>query len=291
MYFSAKEPYASAKVILPKTSDYCPTIRWTFTIYMCTCMLEYISKCMCMCMSMFALCAQRGSLLRTSRIENVCLTHTYMFVMYMYMYVYVYAQIHFHVYVYAKTHIYVYLCTYVRISMCIYVRTCTCVYYYPRVQSAERTGRQPAGDISYRKSVIDEKCFAFTWKEKFEEPNKNTRIKFKDYAAEVFRDLRVLYGVHDHDYLCKLTHKYSDLARILVYTCTHIHTYSIAIGCFTQCVFILSVSLLFPLNLLSRLSHDHVHCAYISGHCSRFKCDQERERECVCVCVQWCSRY
>jgi len=70
--------------------------------------------------------------------------------------------------------------------------------------SAERTGRQPAGDLSYRKSVIDEKCFAFTWKEKFEEPNKNTRIKFKDYAAEVFRDLRVLYGVHDHDYLSSI---------------------------------------------------------------------------------------
>ena len=271
---------------------------------MCSCMCMFY----CPCFTVLAECAGRQRAEDFS--HRKCVLDSYVHVRDVYVFVCVRVcpnifpcvcvrkNVYLRVYMYVRKYIFVYICTY------MYV----CILYIPLLQSSERTGRQPAGDLSYRKSVIDAKCFAFTWKEKFEEPNKNTQIKFKDYAAEVFRDLRVLYGVHDHDYLCKLTHTYSDLARILVYTRTHIHKFSIAIGCL--CVFILSVSLLFPLNLLSTtqplnllsitqplnllsaanhsisflLSHDHLQCAYISGHCSRFKCDQERERECVCVC-------
>ena len=64
------------------------------------------------------------------------------------------------------------------------------------VANADQVYRDP----SYRKK-LDDACFAFVWKEKFSEPQGNTKIKFKDYASEVFRDLRVLYGVDDASYL------------------------------------------------------------------------------------------
>ena len=55
-------------------------------------------------------------------------------------------------------------------------------------------------DPSFRKTLT-EAAFAFSWKEKFIERSSNSKMKFKDYASEVFRDLRVIYGVDDASYL------------------------------------------------------------------------------------------
>ena len=61
------------------------------------------------------------------------------------------------------------------------------------------------------------------------QPKQNSKIKFKDYASEVFRDLRVLFGVDDTAYLgvclCLCVHMCVCVrarARVLVCVCTRV---------------------------------------------------------------------
>jgi hypothetical protein len=55
-----------------------------------------------------------------------------------------------------------------------------------RVTLACTAGGGERGSVAYRKP-LDQNAFVFSWKEKFNEPEQDTKIKFKDYASEVCR--------------------------------------------------------------------------------------------------------
>ena len=71
-------------------------------------------------------------------------------------------------------------------------------------EQEELRQKNPRSNLSpdpFFRKALTEAAFAFSWKEKFMERSSNSKIKFKDYASEVFRDLRVIYGVDDGSYL------------------------------------------------------------------------------------------